>query len=120
MNEPRGLGRRVEVFIGGGGRWPPAPRGNPRAPPPLLGHRQRPEEVIVHRMYMKLRGAILVALSRCAGVVALVSWRRDLHDLEIGYVGFIINGCAESVIPAFGLQEYVTESSANRYSITNT
>jgi hypothetical protein len=35
----------------------------------------------------------LVALSRCASVVALESWRQDLHDLEVGYVGFIINAC---------------------------
>jgi hypothetical protein len=27
-------------------------------------------------------------------LIALVSWRRDLHDLEVGYVGFIINACA--------------------------
>jgi hypothetical protein len=26
------------------------------------------------------------------GVVAL--WRRVLHDLEVGYIGFIINACA--------------------------
>jgi hypothetical protein len=26
------------------------------------------------------------------GVVALI--HRVLHDLEVGYVGFIINGCA--------------------------
>jgi hypothetical protein len=35
-----------------------------------------------------------VALSRCTGVVALVSWHRDLHDLEVGYVVFIVNACA--------------------------
>jgi hypothetical protein len=34
---------------------------------------ERPEEVIVHRMCTKLRGAALVALSHYAGVVALVS-----------------------------------------------
>jgi hypothetical protein len=31
---------------------------------------------------------------RCAGIVALAAWRRDLHDLEVGYVGFIINANA--------------------------
>jgi hypothetical protein len=51
----------------------------------------------------------------CAGVVALVSWRRDLHDLEVSYVGFIINACAEDVILAFGLQRYVTESLATDF-----
>jgi hypothetical protein len=38
----------------------------------------------------------LVALSCCAGVVALESWRQDLHDLEVSYVNFIINACAEA------------------------
>jgi hypothetical protein len=28
----------------------------------------------------------------CHGVVAL--WRQVIHDLEVGYVGFIINACA--------------------------
>jgi hypothetical protein len=27
-----------------------------------------------------------VAPGRCAGIVAHVSWRQDLHDLEVGYV----------------------------------
>jgi hypothetical protein len=35
-----------------------------------------------------------VALSHCASVVALVSWRRDLHDLEVGYDVFIVNAYA--------------------------
>jgi hypothetical protein len=35
-----------------------------------------------------------VVLGHCTGIVALVSWRRDFHDLEVGYVGFIINACA--------------------------
>jgi hypothetical protein len=35
----------------------------------------------------------LVVLSHCTGVVALESWRQDLHDLEVGYIGFIINAC---------------------------
>jgi hypothetical protein len=38
-----------------------------------------------------LRGASRAALSHCAGVVALVSRHRDLHDLEVGY---IVNACA--------------------------
>jgi hypothetical protein len=29
----------------------------------------------------------------CAGIVAPVSWHQDLHDLEVGYFGFIINAC---------------------------
>jgi hypothetical protein len=36
----------------------------------------------------------LVALTRCTGVAEMESWRQDLHDLEVGYVGFIINACA--------------------------
>jgi hypothetical protein len=32
-----------------------------------------------------------VVLSHCTGVVTLESWRRDLHDHEVDYVGFIIN-----------------------------
>jgi hypothetical protein len=27
-------------------------------------------------------------------VVTLASWRQDLHDLEVGYVVFIVNACA--------------------------
>jgi hypothetical protein len=45
-------------------------------------------------MCTKLRGVELVALSRYVGVVALVSLHQVLHDLEVGYVGFIINACA--------------------------
>jgi hypothetical protein len=41
-----------------------------------------------------LGGAALVVPGCCAGVVALELWHRDLHDLEVGYVGFIINACA--------------------------
>jgi hypothetical protein len=41
-----------------------------------------------------LGGAVLVAPGRCAGVVALESWRQDFHDFEVGYGGFIINACA--------------------------
>jgi hypothetical protein len=35
-----------------------------------------------------------VPLSHHAGVVALESWHQDLHDLEVGYVAFIINAYA--------------------------
>jgi hypothetical protein len=35
-----------------------------------------------------------VVPGRCAGILTPVSWRRDLHDLEVGYVGFIINAYA--------------------------
>jgi hypothetical protein len=35
-----------------------------------------------------------MTLSRCAGVVALVSRHPDLHDLEVSYVVFIVNACA--------------------------
>jgi hypothetical protein len=35
-----------------------------------------------------------VALSHCTSVVALESWCQDLHDLEVGNIGFIINACA--------------------------
>jgi hypothetical protein len=31
------------------------------------------------------------------------------NDLDVGYVGFIINACAGGKIPAFGLQGYVAE-----------
>jgi hypothetical protein len=41
-----------------------------------------------------LGGAALVAPGRRTGIVALVSWHRDLHDLDVGNVGFIINACA--------------------------
>jgi hypothetical protein len=41
-----------------------------------------------------LQGAAHAALSRCAGVVALVPRHRDLHDLEVGYAVFIVNACA--------------------------
>jgi hypothetical protein len=37
-----------------------------------------------------------VALCRCTGVVALTSWHKDLHDLEVDYAVFIINACAEA------------------------
>jgi hypothetical protein len=37
-----------------------------------------------------LGGAALVAPGRCTGIVAPMSWRQDLHDLEVGYVDFII------------------------------
>jgi hypothetical protein len=40
-----------------------------------------------------LRGTARAALRCCASVVALVSLRRDLHDLEVGYVIFIVNAC---------------------------
>jgi hypothetical protein len=48
-----------------------------------------------------LRGTTHAALCRCAGVVTLASWRRGaaalwrrvLHNLEVGYVSFIINAC---------------------------
>jgi hypothetical protein len=32
-----------------------------------------------------------VALGCCADTVTLVSLRRDLYDLEVSYIGFIIN-----------------------------
>jgi hypothetical protein len=35
-----------------------------------------------------------VALIHCTDVVALESWHQDLHDLQVGYVGFIINAYA--------------------------
>jgi hypothetical protein len=44
MNEPREHGG---FYIGGGGgRWPPAPRVNPWAPLPLLGHRRPLGEIL--------------------------------------------------------------------------
>jgi hypothetical protein len=54
------------------------------------GHHRSP---YVYEYYEVLS---LVALSHCPGVVALMSWLRDLHDLEVGYVGFIINACARA------------------------
>jgi hypothetical protein len=48
----------------------------------------------------------LVALSHCIDVVALESWRQNLHNLEVGYVEFItsreklIPGAPERLIPA--------------------
>jgi hypothetical protein len=35
-----------------------------------------------------------VVPGHCTGIVAPVSWHRDFYDLEVGYVGFIINACA--------------------------
>jgi hypothetical protein len=40
-----------------------------------------------------LGGAALVSPGHSTGIFALVSLRRDLHDLEVGYVDFIINDC---------------------------
>ena len=37
------------------------------------------------------------------------SLHQDLHDLEVGYVGFISNACAGAYNPAIGLQGYVTD-----------
>jgi hypothetical protein len=59
-----------------------------------LGWIRDPEGVIVHHLCTSTQGAALVAPGRCAGIVAPVSWRQDLHDLEVGYVGFIINAYA--------------------------
>jgi hypothetical protein len=56
-----------------------------------LGWIRDPEGVIMHRV---LCGVARATLSHCAGVVALVSCRRDLHNLEVGFVVFIINACA--------------------------
>ena len=39
----------------------------------------------------------------------LASSCEDLHDLEVGYVGFISNACAGAYNPAIGLQGYVTD-----------
>jgi hypothetical protein len=44
-------------------------------------------EVLHVRHYV----VVLVLSHWHRGAVEL--WRRDLHDLEVGYVGFIINAC---------------------------
>ena len=55
--------------------------------------------------------------SWCQGVIAAPPSpsslsRQVLRDLEVGYVVYFDNACCGSVIPAIGLQGYVTDISS--------
>jgi hypothetical protein len=55
------------------------------------------EGVIMHRTCTSTtrcctRGTM--SLRRCCRTGVVAPWRQDLHDLEVGYVVFIVNACA--------------------------
>jgi hypothetical protein len=58
-----------------------------------------------------------VASGRCVDIVAPVSWLQDLHDLEVGYIDFVINACLGAQSPR-SVYEGMSPISRNRYSIT--
>jgi hypothetical protein len=51
---------------------------------------RRPKEVIIHRMCMSTWKVLLLHWV----IAPVLSQHQVLHDLEVGYVGFIINACA--------------------------